>query len=195
MPASLMSPDVRGLGFKREVIASDHEAALALGDRLYAAFPKAFVHPRLCGKGMRPLKVGIDKDIKSAFPEVPKRVIKAFLRFYTRSRFYMRCGTMVGTPRVDLDGNAVAVVIPGHARNSTRHLERIDKQKSRAKDAPSDRCQKTGKITFNSLDEAAAVGRFTLARAGGDLANACGYRCGFCGHFHWGNLSPKGNLR
>ena len=35
---------------------------MELGDLLFERHPKTFIHPRLKGKGMRPLKIGIDKD-------------------------------------------------------------------------------------------------------------------------------------
>lgn len=170
----------------------DREAASALGNLLYDRYPKAFVHPRLKGKGMSPLKIGIDKDIKAEFPDVPNRVIRLFLAGYTGSTHYRRRGTMVGTVRVDLAGNAVSVVNADHARNSERHLARItSRHKPRSDDCPA-----TGKVCFDSVAEAAEYGRATLSRTGGDPAMAKGFRCEHCGRFHWANrLPPTNELR
>lgn len=163
---------------------------MELGDLLFERHPKTFIHPRLKGKGMRPLKIGIDKDIKAAYPNASKRVISLFLTWYVGSHFYKRCGTMIGTVRVDLAGEGVAVVIPAHARHSERHLARIAECEPETANA---KCPATGKIGFDSAAEAANVGRATISRAGGDLGMANGYRCRDCGKFHWGNLLPPIN--
>lgn len=169
------------------------KAAMELGDLLFQRHPKTFIHPRLKGKGMRPLKIGIDKDIKAAYPDVPKRIISLFLNWYVASHHYKRCGTMVGTVRVDLSGDAISVVIPEHARHSERHLARIADRDPHAANA---KCPATGKIGFESAAEAASVGRETISRSGGDLGTAIGYRCRDCGKFHWGNrLPPTNGLR
>lgn len=179
---------------RKPLSAEDQAAVIALGDLLFDRFPRAFVHPRLKGKGMRPLKVGIDKDIKAALPDVPKRVIKAFLNRYTGSLHYRRCGTMVGTWRVDLEGNAVAVISPDHARNSELHLKRM--RAARETQPSTEVCEATGKRLHPSPSDAAAEGRAAIARTGGQPSMAKGYRCEFCGSFHWANrLPPTEQLR
>jgi sRNA-binding protein len=170
------------------------EAANSLGDLLFERHPKAFIHPRFQGKGMRPLKVGIDKDIKAAYPDITKRVIALFLAHYTSSPFYRRCGTMVGTVRIDLAGDAVSVVNPDQARHSERHLTRIVESQHRAPNTTG--CVATGKLSFDSADQAATAGRAAITRTGGDPALAKGFRCKHCGKFHWGNrLPPTTGLR
>jgi hypothetical protein len=179
---------------RRPETEQDRTDAKAFAALLYERFPKAFVHPRFKGKGMSPLKVGIDRDIKAAFPDVPNRIIKTFLSAYTGSETYRRRGTMVGASRVDLHGNSVSVINADHARNAQRHIERMS-SKDRG---PGEQgyCPVTGKVGYNSVAEAAGYGRAAISRTGGDLAMAKGFRCEHCGRFHWGNrLPPTEKLR
>lgn len=179
---------------RRPETEQDRSDAKAFAAILYERFPKAFVHPRFKGKGMSPLKVGIDRDIKVAFPDVPNRVIKTFLSAYTGSEYYRRRGTMVGVARVDLLGNAVSVVNADHARNAKQHLDRLSSRNHVTGEQRD--CPATGKIGYDSAAEAAVYGRAAISRTGGDLAMAKGFRCEHCGRFHWGNrLPPTEKLR
>jgi sRNA-binding protein len=173
---------------KKPETEQDRSDAKALAAVIYERFPKAFVHPRLKGKGMSPLKVGIDRDLKAEFPDVPNRVIKSFLSAYTGSEAYRRRGTMIGAARVDLLGNAVSVVNADHARNAQQHLEHLEPRSSSA--GGQGHCAVTGKVAYDSVSEAAGYGRAAISRLGGDLSLAKGFRCEHCGQFHWGNKLP-----
>ncbi|MCS4089574.1 ProQ/FinO family protein [Rhizobium sp. BK176] len=179
---------------RRPETDQDRTDAKAFAAILYERFPEAFVHPRFRGKGMSPLKVGIDRDLKAVFPDVPNRVIKTFLSAYTGSETYRRRGTMVGAARVDLHGNAVSVVNADHARNARQQLGRLS---ARNEGSPEQGyCSATGKVGYDSVAEAAGYGRAAIFRTGGDLAMAKGYQCEDCGRFHWGNrLPPTEKLR
>lgn len=159
--------------------------AYSLGDRLYEDYPRAFIHPNLKGKGMRPLKVGIDKDIKEAYPEVSNKVISAFLGHYTSSAYYRRCGTMVGNYRVDLKGDAVAIITPDHARHSELSLNRMTTANSEVD--VGGQCSFSGKVIYAHLEEAAEAGRKVHKRTAQSHLVSRGYKCSHCGGHHWSN--------
>jgi sRNA-binding protein len=85
-------------------------AAQTLARILLARYPAAF-HAEAAA--VRPLKIGIDHDIRQAL-EVAPRVVSEVLRGYTRRRAYRTALAVPGALRVDLHGQPVAPVTPEH---------------------------------------------------------------------------------
>jgi ProP effector len=71
----------------------------------------------------KPLKVGIDKDILAADPELDTEIVKLVLRIYVTHETYHEV-MIEGAERVDLDGNPAGVVIKSQAELSARKLKR-----------------------------------------------------------------------
>lgn len=70
---------------------------------------------------IRPLKLGIHKDIAGRFPDVPLAVLRSFLARYCRQQLYLARST-AGAIRVDLDGQAAGVVTEAEAQNAAASL-------------------------------------------------------------------------
>src|SRR6266567_6479655 len=83
-------------------------AAQTLARTLLERYPAAF-HAE--GAAVRPLKIGIDHDIRQA-TDVAPRVVSEVLRGYTRRRAYRAALAVPGALRVDLHGQPVAPVTP-----------------------------------------------------------------------------------
>jgi ProQ/FINO family len=90
------------------------EAAQTLAHTLLERYPAAF-----CAEpaAVRPLKIGIDHDIRQAL-DVGPTVVSEVLRGYTRRRAYRAALAVPGAMRVDLDGQPVAPVTPGQQRRA-----------------------------------------------------------------------------
>jgi ProQ/FINO family len=88
------------------------EAAQTLAHTLLERYPAAF-----CAEpaAVRPLKIGIDHDIRQAL-DVGPTVVSEVLRGYTRRRAYRAALAVPGAMRVDLDGQPVAPVTPVQQR-------------------------------------------------------------------------------
>ena len=78
---------------------------------------KGYIRPKL------PLKVGIDKDILAADPELNPEIVKIVLRTYVNHLSYLEA-MIEGATRVDLDGNPAGVVTKSQAELSARKLKR-----------------------------------------------------------------------
>ena len=74
------------------------EAVQTLAHTLLERYPEAF-----CAEpaGVRPLKIGIDRDIRQAL-EVSPKVVTEVMRRYTRRRAYREALAVPGAMRVDL---------------------------------------------------------------------------------------------
>jgi hypothetical protein len=83
-------------------------AAQTLARILLERYPAAF-HAEAAA--VRPLKIGIDHDIRQALDVAP-RVVGEVLRGYTRRRAYRAALAVPGALRVDLHGQPVAPVAP-----------------------------------------------------------------------------------
>src|SRR5713226_8388029 len=83
-------------------------AAQTLARTLLERYPAAF-HAEAAA--VRPLKIGIDHDIRQALDVAP-RVVSEVLRGYTRRRAYRAALAVPGALRVDLHGQPVAPVTP-----------------------------------------------------------------------------------
>lgn len=86
--------------------ALDERSAAATRELLALSFPKCFA-----GKGAKkwPIKIGIDRDIKAALPDLSRKQIRRALADYCSGPTYLkailtRCG------RVDLDGKYAGIV-------------------------------------------------------------------------------------
>ena len=80
-------------------------------------YPGAFAAGRL-----RPLKVGIDKDIAERAPAITGVERSRALRYHTQSDRYLR-SMRPGAPRVDLDGVEVGAVTPDDAAHAKAILD------------------------------------------------------------------------
>ena len=85
-------------------------AVQTLARTLLARYPAAF---RAEGSEVRPLKIGIDRDIQQAL-DVNPAVLRTVLGGYTRRRAYRAALAAPGAMRVDLAGQPVAPVTPAH---------------------------------------------------------------------------------
>jgi len=73
--------------------------------QLAELFPHCFFRQNL----RRPLKIGIREDIMARAPDIPRGLIVASLKAYTRCVPYWLT-LKAGTPRIDLDGNVAGEV-------------------------------------------------------------------------------------
>ncbi|HWZ08222.1 MAG TPA: ProQ/FINO family protein, partial [Bradyrhizobium sp.] len=71
----------------------------------------------------KPLKVGIDKDILAADPELDAEIVKLVLRIYVTHETYRKV-MIEGARRVDLDGNPAGFVTKSQAELSAMKLKR-----------------------------------------------------------------------
>src|SRR6266849_6316367 len=85
-------------------------AAQTLARTLLERYPAAF-HAEAAA--VRPLKIGMNHDIRQALDVAP-RVVSEVLRGYTRRRAYRAALAVPGALRVDLHGQPVAPVAPAH---------------------------------------------------------------------------------
>jgi hypothetical protein len=90
------------------------EAAQTLAHTLLERYPAAF---GAAPAAVRPLKIGIDHDIRQAL-DVGPAVVSEVLRGYTRRRAYRAALAVPGAMRVDLDGQPVAPVTPVQQRRA-----------------------------------------------------------------------------
>ncbi len=84
----------------------------------------AETYPRVFGQRRRPLKVGIDLDIRAAHPEIDPGALAACLRWWTSGIAYLRAATAVGMPRIGLDNRRCGVVTEHDAKGASARLER-----------------------------------------------------------------------
>jgi hypothetical protein len=99
-------------------------AAQTLARTLLERYPAAF-HAE--GAAVRPLKIGIDHDIRQALDVAP-RVVSEVLRGYTRRRAYRAALAVPGALRVDLHGQLVAPVAPEHQQLAQQGYRRPARQ-------------------------------------------------------------------
>src|SRR4029450_7590096 len=83
-------------------------AVQTLARTLLARYPAAF---RAAGAAVRPLKIGIDRDLQQAL-DVDPAVLRTVLGGYTRRRAYRAALAAPGAMRVDLAGQPVAPGTP-----------------------------------------------------------------------------------
>jgi sRNA-binding protein len=156
----------------------------AMVDLVCQKFPKAFVHPRLQGRGMTPLSLSIDEEIKAAMPEADPCLLEKFLSFYFTRFWYYRCLTAAAAPRVRLDGSLDGRVSVAEADDAQAHHDRM--LKTRTRRPPSQTCEGTGKTVYASGGAAMAAAS-RVRRNLGDKQETSVYRCSHCGRFHWGH--------
>jgi hypothetical protein len=85
-------------------------AVQTLARTLLTRYPAAF---RAEGSEVRPLKIGIARDLQQAL-DVHPAVLRTVLRGYTRRRAYRAALAAPGAMRVDLAGQPVEPVTPAH---------------------------------------------------------------------------------
>jgi sRNA-binding protein len=85
-------------------------AVQTLARTLLARYPAAF---RAEGAEVRPLKIGIDRDLQQAL-DVDPAVLRTVLGGYTRRRAYRAALAAPGAMRVDLAGQPVEPVTAAH---------------------------------------------------------------------------------
>ena len=84
---------------------------------------------------MRPLKIGIDRDIQQALDVAPK-IVREVLSGYTHRRAYRAALAVPGAMRVDLHGQPVAPVAPEHQQLAQQGYRRPAKRAGAAPAAP-----------------------------------------------------------
>jgi ProP effector len=84
---------------------------------------KGYIRPKL------PLKVGIDKDILAADPELNPEIVKIVLGIYADHLSYHEA-MIEGAARVDLNGNPAGVVTDNEARWAANRLNRKSRSQS-----------------------------------------------------------------
>ena len=132
---------------------------------------------------MRPLRIGIDKDLVQALPEVPKRVVKCMLGHYTKSAAYRTRTSVVGNARIGLDGVERGFVSQGQA---TRAQERLSAKVTTGPVTPSGPlCIPSGKITYANKAAAVLAGHEIADRQRVSHAGIAAYGCAACGGWHW----------
>jgi sRNA-binding protein len=81
---------------------------------------------------VKPLKVGIAKDIAGAAPDLDPKAVHWALAIYTSLKCYLRAAK-AGAPRIDLDGTLADVVTDNDAQwAAQRLLDRAAKNKAAA---------------------------------------------------------------
>jgi ProP effector len=101
------------------ITKQDMDVALA---RLVETFPQTFVLEKF--RPHRPLKIGINADIRTHCPAVERRVLSVVLRVYTRRVMYLQ-GLVAGAARIDLDGNPAGEVSVDEAEHAMVKLAGI----------------------------------------------------------------------
>jgi sRNA-binding protein len=79
---------------------------------------------RPLGQPRLPLKIGIDKDVRAAAPDLDADDVSSAIRFYVRSTSYHQGSLVEGTARIDLDGNPCGAVDATQAKGSAALLLR-----------------------------------------------------------------------
>lgn len=152
---------------------------------LAAAHPKCFVDIRRSPKAVKPLKVGIDWDIRTAFPMFSVRQIKAFLALYTRSKPYRNALLVPDAQRVGLDGEPTSAVKATHAEFAK---ERLARGSSARPLDESPICLKSTKRKFATHDDARAFFHKGYHPRKPGVTSTPGkvetYTCRYCGSVH-----------
>ena len=108
------------------------EAAQTLACTLLERYPAAFCADPAA---VRPLKIGIDRDIQQALGVAPK-IVHEVLSGYTHRRAYRAALAVPGAMRVDLHGQPVVPVAPEHQQLAQQGYRRAAKRAGAAPAAP-----------------------------------------------------------
>jgi hypothetical protein len=84
---------------------------------LVERYPAAFTE-------LRPLKVGIKKDVRAEIPSISRQALHGFFKKYCNSPAYLRL-LAEGTSRFDLSGNVAGAVTPAQAEKAAELLREI----------------------------------------------------------------------
>jgi ProP effector len=116
-PAKTVPPELNEIEMAGRARSADITATRrALLNRWPNCF-KGYMRPK------KPLKIGIDKDILAADPELNPEIVKLVLRIYVSHETYREV-MIEGAGRVDLDGNPAGVVTKSQAEWSAMKLKR-----------------------------------------------------------------------
>ena len=103
------------------------KAKQALIITLTERFPKAFpANP----KAIRPLKIGIDQDIRQACPEINAKLLRQVLGGHTHRLAYLKALAR-GGERIDLGGNPVAAITAEACAQAKERLKERLKDQSK----------------------------------------------------------------
>lgn len=95
------------------------------------AFLAGFVSPIFKEKRPKPLKIGIDKDVRNVLKEknidFPDKLIARALFSYIKRAEYQKA-IVKRKMRYDLDGNAVEPILPEHKEDSIAFLKAVRKR-------------------------------------------------------------------
>jgi ProP effector len=119
----------------------------------------------------KPLKIGIREDLIAALDGAitPKEVSLA-LAIYCNNFCYLKACTKIGTPRIDLHGNAAGIVDDDAANNAKQRLaaqrdkrKRHQQTKAQAKAAAELKARNAGRTSLADLRRAAQARRASAA--------------------------------
>ena len=82
------------------------------------------------GQPKLPLKIGIYRDIRAAFPDMKARAIYSALWDYNRGPTYLRA-MIAGAPRIDANGEPDGIVSEEHAKIAAEKLKSLPKRPPR----------------------------------------------------------------
>jgi sRNA-binding protein len=100
----------------------EYQEAIAVLLQLRGAFPEVIARLDLYQR--RPLKIGIDRDVRDLLPEVDPVIIGRAMRVYCGDRRYL-AAMIAGAPRVDLDGVVCGAVTAEEAVGARNGIESI----------------------------------------------------------------------
>lgn len=78
-----------------------------------------------------PFKVGIAEDIFRTAPELDRKVVRWAVQNYTDGSTYQRAAAVIGTPRLDLQGQPAGEISESQASYHTRKFIKIMQKKLR----------------------------------------------------------------
>jgi sRNA-binding protein len=120
--------------------------AKAIIAELAQRFPKAFV---VFEKRRRPLKIGIDRDIAAAAPDIDATDLSNALGYYTRNLHYLNT-LVAGAPRIGLDGEVCGDVSEKDAASAGLRFANILKRQAARRQASASSSNSSGSNSSGS---------------------------------------------
>lgn len=107
----------------------ERKALQALHIRLRSDYPKAFGNADASPyHRVAPLKLGIHRDIVTAYPDVASGLVRKFINWYVYTPEYLRLSAL-GTTRIDLSGAAAGVVSASEAAYAQTVLSKLSERR------------------------------------------------------------------
>jgi sRNA-binding protein len=78
----------------------------------------------------QPLMIGVDKELSTVFPDIPKRVINSALHLHTNSKKYLK-NMSKGYNRVDLSGQFISVLDKVCIQKAKKNLSQLFKREEK----------------------------------------------------------------